>query len=147
MDISRILVPTDFTEHASHALQAAQSLATRFDAKVTLLHVYQVPAYALPEGVIFATADVLSDLHSQLSERLKQTSAKYFPGIEVETQLRSGGAAEEIIEEAKTCGADLIVLATHGRSGLSHLLIGSVAERVVRLSPAPVMTLRPPQDG
>ncbi len=146
MDISRILVPTDFTEHASHALHAAHSLATRFGAKVTLLHVYQVPAYALPEGVIFATAEVLSDLHSQLSERLKQTAAKYFPDIDVETKLRSGGAAEEIVAEAEECGANLLVIATHGRSGLSHLLIGSVAERVVRLSPAPVLTLRPPRD-
>jgi universal stress protein A len=145
MDIRHILAPTDFSEHANQAVTAAFELARTFGAKLTLLHVVEPSPYLGEFTPPAAGADLVSDLERQASAEL----ARVLPQVEraqiaVIRSVVIGSPARKIVEAAAAERVDLIVMATHGRTSLSHLLIGSVAERVVRLSPCPVLTIRPP---
>ena len=148
---TRILVPTDFSATADLALTQARDLAEAFGASLHLLHVFEDPytaaAYA-PE--VFATISpeyrdaALADAARQLDERLDAAGRKELSGT---TDLVVGPPAREIVRFAASHGIDLIVMGTHGRSGLAHLLLGSVAERVVRTAPCAVLTVREPEAG
>lgn len=135
-----ILVPTDFADPAAEALELAIELARKLDAKLTLLHVYEVfvpipyaSATAWPFQQIEARAQALLDaLAAKVSARHKNCQALLQPGI----------PSEQIVATAKDLEADLIVMGTHGRTGLPHVLMGSVAEKVVRTARAPVLTVR-----
>lgn len=134
-----ILVPTDFGEPAQHALDVAIDLAGRLQAAVTLVHVYPVvfpvtydDTFAWPLTQIEKTA------RRTLDARLASARARY---PKCEAILKAGTAAVEIVSVAGQVGADLIVMGTHGRRGVSRLMLGSVAERVVRTSPVPVLTV------
>ena len=141
--VTRILVPTDFSETADAALEYATALAGRFDASVHLLHVFTDPyrgaadVYAplLPKLRERAMDDALACLATRLAGR--QTAAR--PGTCV---IVSGLAAKEIARYAADHAIDLIVMGTHGRRCVAHLLLGSVAEHVVRIAPCPVLTVR-----
>ena len=139
-----ILVPTDFSNHASHALQIAVGLVRDFGASITLLHVWEIPAYTYSEFA-YAPVDLLTPVETaarlQLDDALAELR-KQVPGAT--SILGRGYPAEEILLASAQAGADLIVMGTHGRRGLSHLLLGSVAERVVRTSSIPVLTARSP---
>jgi universal stress protein A len=132
--IARVLVPTDFSVCSMWALRYAEEMARRFGAEIVLVHVDQslVPASQLAETQHAAAREELDGLVAFLHER----------GMPAHSVLRSGGPAEEIVATAEVEHADLIVMGTHGRSGLTHVLMGSVAESVVRRSSCPVLTVR-----
>jgi len=143
--ISRILVPVDFSPHADRALCYATILAYRLGASVTLLHVVENPIVTGawgPEVYVPNVIDLLDELTAAAGRRLttlKESAVAL--GLAADTVVITGRPAQAIVEHARG-GFDLIVMGTHGRSGLSHVVMGSVAERVVRKAPCPVLTLR-----
>jgi nucleotide-binding universal stress UspA family protein len=143
----KILVPVDFSPHSDEAIRTVADLARRYEASVTLAHVYEVVAYALPEGYVLQTATQLADMLTEFSKLLAAAKAKAEAAgaPRVETIQLQGSPAWQIVDFATSKGFDLIVMGTHGRTGLKHALIGSVAERVVRLAPCPVLTVRAPE--
>jgi nucleotide-binding universal stress UspA family protein len=146
VSIRRILFPTDFSEHADYAWPFALRFAQEFGAEVHLLHVVAHPprlteAYALnfdPEKF----AQVLTTEAYTALERLVRAATDC--KVESRPAVRIGVDFHEIIDYARTCQIDLIVMATHGRTGLAHALVGSVAEKVVRKAPCPVLTIKHP---
>lgn len=137
-----ILVPVDFGESSERALATAVELAKRFDSRLTLLHICEIPPYAY-SGMAMAPVDLLTPIEEAAAEQMSTTLAevrKSYPGSD--SLVRTGVAWQEILNAVDDVGADLLVLGTHGRSGVGHLLLGSVAEKVVRLSSIPVLTVR-----
>ncbi|MGQ0550972.1 MAG: universal stress protein [Armatimonadota bacterium] len=142
--VRRILVPTDFSSGAQAALNWASALAGTFGAEMLLLHVLDVRLAAIaglpPDLAAMPAVDELVQSVSAEAEQQMQALAARFP--DARTILKEGVPRVIILEVAKAEGADLIVLGTHGRTGLSHVLFGSVAEHVVRHSHVPVLTVR-----
>ena len=144
---TRILVPTDFSAPSAAALAAAKDLATRFGASLHLVHVLEDP-YA----VAAYSADALGYLPPGIKESWQHEAEKHLNALltpaeraqfmATTTVLFSGSAAREIVEHAQNNHIDLIVMGTHGRGGVAHLLLGSVTERVVRIATCPVLTVR-----
>ncbi|MDF3069581.1 MAG: UspA domain protein [Polyangiaceae bacterium] len=135
-----ILVPTDFQGASSSALNVAVNLAKKHDARVTLLHVWEIPVYPYLDFML--ASDVVSSVEDAATKGLSRAVTelrKEFPGAE--SQLRTGEAWQQIQDAIRELGADLVVMGTHARRGLSHLMLGSVAEKTVRLSPVPVLTV------
>jgi universal stress protein A len=145
MEIRQILAPTDFSESSKQAVTHAYGLAEAFGASLLLLHVVELPVY--PAGVFLLSAEgttLLDDLEQQARLDLAQLLPKAQDGrVEVRCQVVVGTPYYKIIEVAEAEKIDLIVMATHGRTGFSHLFMGSVAEKVVRTAPCPVLTIRP----
>ena len=143
--VRRILVPIDFSKHSNQALAWAGDIAQRYDASITVLHVYQTLELLLPDGYVLQSATSVADLLRHVGEGLdaaKDRLVKSAPGIPVATELRHGAAFVEIVRLAREGAYDLIVIGTHGRTGLQHALLGSVAEKVVRKAPCPVLVAR-----
>jgi universal stress protein A len=145
MDIRRILAPTDLSEPSQQGLHSALELAKTFGGKLLLLHVVEPPPYPV-EGIMpsYSGATLLDDLERQASNEL----AKMLPetqgsGVDATRRVVVGIPYRKIVEVAAEEKVDLIVMTTHGRTGLSHLVMGSVAEKVVRTAPCPVLTIRP----
>jgi universal stress protein A len=141
MDIHHLLAPTDFSAPASQAVTAAFELAQTFGAKLSLLHVIEVPAYAIEVALPLETLE--RDARRELALLLPEAEAAH---VDVTRLVNIGVPYQNIVETATAEQVELIVMATHGRTGLSHLVLGSVAERVVRMAPCPVLTIRPPGD-
>lgn len=144
-----ILVPTDFSPAARYGVRKAAELARETGAKVTVCHVLD-PSPLAPyatRGDVNAQIDMEQDVEKAIHEALTELVRTHFAGIEkTKTALIiSSNAAEGICHYAEKEDVDMIVLSTHGRTGLAHLLIGSVAERVVRHAPCPVLTVRTPE--
>jgi nucleotide-binding universal stress UspA family protein len=141
----KILVPTDFSENAGQALETAVDLANRYEAALHLLHVDQLPTYAFPEGVVVAGPDMLASMTDWSDKGLAaaKAQAERLGAVRVTVQAVIGTPFTDIIRVAREEKADLIVMGTHGRTGLAHALLGSVAEKVVRKAPCPVLTVRP----
>lgn len=142
--LQRILAPTDFSPGAEPALRWAMGLAERFGARVTLLHVLDLSLGALaglsPDvAAMPATVELADRARADAHEQMRRLVAR-FP--DATSLLREGTARAAIIEVAREIGADLIVMGTHGRTGLAKVFFGSVAEHVVRHSPVPVLTVR-----
>jgi nucleotide-binding universal stress UspA family protein len=143
-----ILVPTDFSESAAAALEYAVTLAEKVGATITLLHSYEIPIVGFPDGALVPTADIAARITNAAQDGLDATVAKYKGlGIELRPMLETGDAREVIPAIAEKVDADLIVMGTHGRRGLSRALLGSVAEAVVRTATRPVLTLRVPKQA
>lgn len=146
--ISRILSPVDFSDTSDHAVEYAVELAKGLGAEIHLLHVYQLPMYSMPDGALLAGPDVATRIMDTARESLDALAQRLADrGVTVERHLTEGVPHQEIDRVAKEVGADLIVMGTHGRTGLGHLLLGSVAERVVRIVPVPVLTVRHPESA
>jgi nucleotide-binding universal stress UspA family protein len=143
----KILVPVDFSPHAQEAIRTAADLSSRYDASVTLVHVYESVAYTLPEGYLLYTPQQLADLLSEFDKLLTSArrEAEAAGARRVDSKQLQGVAAFEITEFARANGIDLIVMGTHGRTGVRHVLLGSVAERVLRKAPCPVLTVKAPE--
>jgi universal stress protein A len=140
--IHRILCPVDFSTSSDYAFQYALAIATAHQATVELLHVTEISAYGEePNGKDRGYDESYED---SLRVRLSEIAAAVDTHVPITTNLAAGVPYIEIIKRAKSLPADLIVLGTHGRTGLKHLLIGSVAERVVRTSFCPTLTVRHP---
>lgn len=145
VQIKKILVPCDFSSSAEHVLMVACDLAQRYQASVTLFSVYEPPAYIVPpDAVLMANPDVLANQVSELLESLEswKKKAETQAVSQVHTKMSQGAPATEILRECSEGGYDLVVMGTHGRTGLRHVLIGSVAEKVVRRASCPVLTIR-----
>jgi len=135
-----ILVPVDFGEASEHAIDLALTIGMRFDALVTLLHVSWMPPYyysAYAEGLAFPIDEMETKAKKLLEDTLAKVRGRY---SRVETKMLPGEPWEKILEAAKDMNADLIVMGTHGRRGVARVFLGSVAEKVVRRSPIPVLT-------
>jgi nucleotide-binding universal stress UspA family protein len=144
---ARILMPTDFSDRAASAIRHAKAIAAKFGSEIRLLHVLPDMSVVLPEAVVPAPVQPpdLAELQANAVEGLKKVVQEFdLSGQNVTFEARIGSPADEIVDAAKAWEAGLICLGTHGRTGLSHLLLGSVAERVVRTAPCPVLTCRPP---
>jgi nucleotide-binding universal stress UspA family protein len=142
-DIRSILVPTDFSECANLALEEAIGFARHFGARITLLHLFQLPVYPVSNDALAYSDEILRAVENNAEAELIKTAAHVRAyGVTVGTRLQMGAPAAEIVEEARRGNHDLIVMGTHGRTGLKHLLLGSVAERVVQLAPCRVLTVR-----
>ncbi len=143
--IMNILVPTDFSRPSEQALTYARSLAQRFGASLHLLHVVNRPLLA--EGLAAeAFMNESAALGADMVEVAQQRLHKLAPGA-ASTDVVFGYAAKSIVEHASRLGADLIVMGSHGRTGIAHVLLGSVAEAVVRTAPCPVLTVRDQKAG
>jgi nucleotide-binding universal stress UspA family protein len=137
LQIRRILVPTDFSDAADNALRYAIDLASKVGAEVDLLHAWQLSAYASP------ASDLAKGMERDLSKDLEAIAQRYGAhGVTIHRHLRTGIPYVEIVEAAKQHGTDMIVMGTTGKTGLEHFLLGSVAERIVRTSECPVLTVR-----
>ncbi len=144
--LAKILYPTDFSDLSLVALKYAKSFAKQYGAQLHCISVvdegYQYWLALGPEGVPMAIdIDQLIESHRK---RMSEFVAEHLSDVDgLITKVITGKPFVEIVEYAKEQAIDMIVLATHGRSGLSHILLGSVAERVVRKAPCPVLTCRP----
>jgi nucleotide-binding universal stress UspA family protein/mono/diheme cytochrome c family protein len=146
-DIKRILVPLDFSTNSRRALDYAAGMARRFDASLHLVHVCEVPT--MMTGSMDAYAIAYTDWSQRLGEEAELelvTIAASVKACKVTTEVLFGNAARAIVEAAETDAADLIVMGTHGHGAVMHLMMGNVAERVVRTAPCPVMTVREPRE-
>ncbi len=138
-----ILVPTDFSEPADAALDYAIALADEIGAQITVLHAYEIPILGFPDGALVATADFVGRIVAGSQAALDAIVAKRKNrGVVLKSLLKSGEPRETIHAVATDLCADLIVMGTHGRRGLSRALLGSVAEYVVRTASLPVLTIR-----
>jgi nucleotide-binding universal stress UspA family protein len=136
--IKHILVPTDFSEASERSIAAALDLARAFDAQITLLHVWSLPSIGYAEGLAWPIDDLQQAAREALAAAQART-AKLYP--KTESVLVEGNEWKQILETVKKHSCDMVVMGTHGRRGLPRLLLGSVAEKVVRMSPVPVMTV------
>lgn len=147
--IKKILVPIDFSDYSKNALKYATRFAKQFNAKIYLIYVVEpmiYPADFSMGQVAIPSTDI--DLHSRAEEELKKLSKDIINGsLKVEILIKTGKPFVEIIETASANDIDLIIIATHGHTGVEHLLFGSTAEKVVRKAPCPVLTLREPVKG
>lgn len=145
IQIKKILVPTDFSEFSLNAVNYAVELATRFEAEISLIYVLQDAVALFPEpGVAFpAPGNYLQELQESSQQALDRLRESLPSAMTIHTVLRNGPPFVEIVRYAKEEKFDLIVIGTHGRSGLAHMLLGSVAEKVVRKAGCPVLTVRP----
>jgi universal stress protein A len=149
-EIRRILVPVDFSECSRAALESAAVLGERFGASIDVLHVWETPHYVGPEFLIREPGEAGHPLQQAAFTQAETEMDEFLSGFRqrerFRVRLESGKPHETIIKLAADERYDAIVMGTHGRSGLSHLVIGSVAEKVVRTAPCPVMTIRQPDE-
>jgi len=145
LEWKRILCPVDFSSASRDALQVAADLAKRFGGDVTLFHAYPLPGYTLPEGTVLPSSRMLQDLADQTDRLLEEwrKMALEFGAPSAASSKSVGDPAVEVLDLTRKGGFDLLVIGSHGRTGLAHALLGSVAERVVRKSAIPVLTIRP----
>ena len=145
MNVNTILVPTDFSDDAEKALSTAKDLAKLLDARVVVLHAYHIDipvvsplggSYALPQGFY----DDMRNHATAAVERVAKELAD--DGIKATGVARAESAPLAIISEAENLPADLIIMGTRGLTGLKHVVLGSVTERIVRTAPCPVLTVK-----
>ncbi|MBU1239280.1 universal stress protein [Myxococcota bacterium] len=143
--INKILCPVDFSDNADHALQYALAFAQAHDAELTLIHAVENPVLVsldypvLPYGNVNDLAKSAQHKLDEILVRIKQEHEKVLSKVTIGTPFI------EIIQYARNHEVDMIVLGTHGKSGLAHVLMGSVSERVVRKAPCPVLTIKHPE--
>jgi len=143
MNIETILVPTDFSENADRAFATAIHFARAFDARIQLLHVYDISDTTTIYEVTFPTG-VVDGIRKAASVRLEALKKQAKDeGIESSAELVFGSPSQTIVEHAKGSEVDLIVMGTRGHSLLKQFFLGSVAERTLRLAPCPVLTVSP----
>ncbi|MCL2761510.1 MAG: universal stress protein [Desulfuromonadales bacterium] len=141
-----ILFATDFSENSDYAFDYALTMAKAFSTKLLIIHVINEPVDLQGFYVPHVTFDNLGKEIAEGAEKMLENfcNAKNMENVEYEKIVVSGVPGDEVIREAKERSADLIVLGTHGRTGLNRFLFGSTAEKVVRLAESPVMTIRKP---
>ena len=141
IEIKRIMVPTDFSNCSKKALHYALHLARQFDARLWLIHVRQV-SYYVPDLAQFDMSEANPDRVTDAEDRLAALAREEtMEGISVETLVCKGEPVREIVGAAREFDVDLIVVSTHGYTGLKHLLHGSVAEKLARYAPCPVLVV------
>jgi universal stress protein A len=142
--IKKIMCPVDFSETSLNAARKAADLARQIDASLLLLHVIDQPSYFL-EASGQSSPYLWEDYEQKAQERLQSLAGRLADSAPAtEVRVAQGRAPEVIARESQSLRADLVVMGTHGRTGAAHFVLGSVAERVARISPVPVMTVRTP---
>jgi nucleotide-binding universal stress UspA family protein len=144
-----ILCPVDFSKGSDQAVEQAAILASALGARVELMHVYQLPALALPDGMITMTPDLMTVCPELVAKRTAEAQDVLEMhrdqlaghGVRATTNLIEGNPTERIVERAKELGACMLVLGTHGHSGFKRFVLGSTAERVLRGADMPVLTV------
>jgi|SRR5690606_15841891 len=141
-----IVIATDGSSCSNTAVKLGSELAAQFGAKTTLVYVFEPIKYALPEGYVPYTAEQLMEMTEHFEQMLRSSkdAALSYGAPSVETRLLQGVPSEEVCDFANREGADLIVVGTHGRGLVGRMLLGSVAEKIVRSAPVPVLTVREP---
>lgn len=145
LGLNRILLPTDFSEYASAATKYACGFAEHFAAELHLLHVVEIHLTTVPEfGMGLALATSIRESREAAEKALAgMFESEWAKGRDIVRAIVEGSPFVQIVRYAKEHEIDLIVMGTHGRTGLAHAMIGSVAERVVRKAGCPVLTVRP----
>lgn len=146
-DLSTILCPVDFSEPSRVALEHAEGLAKALDAELLVAHVlvpamYPVAFGAVPMGAVTVEEEARTAVEASLDDTVKDLSGR---GVRCRRLVEVGTPARRIVEMVQENGVDLVVMGTHGTTGLGHVLLGSTAERVVRLCPCPVLSVKPGQ--
>lgn len=136
--IRTILCPTDFSEPSEAAIRTAEAMARDCGARLILLHVAELPAMVAAEGVLMHPVDFDPN-----QERERLDAVAITPGVDAERTFVLGVAVDDILRVAAERKCDLIVIGTHGRTGLGRLVMGSVAESIIRKAPCPVLSVRP----
>jgi len=137
-----ILLATDFEAASAGALEVAIGLAQTFGAKLTLLHAWEIPIYPYMEFML--NSEIIASVEGRALKRLEATLESVRKSLpDADAKLKTGLPWTAILESITETRADLVVMGTHGRRGVSHVLLGSVAEKVVRLAPVSVLTVRP----
>jgi universal stress protein A len=140
-----ILVPVDFTAMSDHAIDRAFAWAKRFDSEVVLMHAYDLPVIGPTEMAFMTTVDLDREVREGASRALKHAlEARQGEGVRVRALLVQDDPLHAIVETAREERAGLIVMGTHGRTGIVGALLGNTAEKVVREAPCPVLTFRDP---
>jgi nucleotide-binding universal stress UspA family protein len=139
---NHILVPTDFGSSSARAIETAVTLAQTFDSELTLLHVWEIPVYPYMEFVL-ESAELVDTIEQAAAKDLATSLAEIQKSVPRATSiLKMGPPGQQIADTIAAVHPDLVVMGTHGRHGLGRVLLGSVAEKTVRLSPVPVLTIR-----
>ena len=149
-DWKRVCCPIDFSDASRAAMEVAADLARRTGAELVLLHAYPIPGYTFPDGSVVASPRMMQELADQAQRHLQEwrvDAERIVGAARVTAEKAIGEPAAEILSFARARGADLIVVGTHGRTGIEHALMGSIAERVVRRAHCPVLTVRPQPGG
>ncbi len=143
IEVARILVPVDFSENAAAVLEWAAHLAEEHEAKILLLHAYHLPVEFQQLDGAYLPPDFWANVKAEAEQNLDRYAQDLKKkGVEVEALVREGYPATVIVDEAEAQNADLIVIGTHGLTGLKHMLLGSIAERVVQKATCPVLTVK-----
>jgi nucleotide-binding universal stress UspA family protein len=142
----KLLVPVDFSMHSKEVLQVAADLGRRYEASITVVHVCEHQLFSVPESFRLYDPTQLPRMMDHLRQLLENTrhDLRAAAAMSVDTALLQGTPFAEIVRFAQEGNYDLIVMGTHGRTGLAHALLGSVAERVMRVAPCAVLTVRAP---
>jgi nucleotide-binding universal stress UspA family protein len=142
----KILVPLDFSAQSMQALEFAIDLGKRYEASLDLLYVYQSVAYALPEAYVLIAPDQLAEIMAEFEKRLGAAKQRAIAAgvTEVDSGLVEGYPLSVILQRNEQRKHDLIVMGTHGRTGLKRAVLGSVAENVLRSAKCPVLIVRDP---
>ena len=143
LPFKKILVPVDFSSHSARALDYAMGLAQQFEARIYLLHSYPINIGRISAYGMVVPEDFERECREAATRHLHKWVEKVSAeGIAVEAIVTPTFASEAIVKQAEQIGADLIVMGTRGHTGVSHVLLGSVAERTIRHAPCPVMAVR-----
>ncbi len=145
VSLKKILVPQDFSDYSLHALRYAVTFAELFKAELVVLHIVEPIVY--PADFSFGQVSIPAmeeEIRKHSEEQLNELVEKEIPEtVRATPIIRVGKPFIEIVEVAKSQNADLIVISSHGRTGMDHVLFGSTADKVVRKAPCPVLTIRP----
>ncbi|ERR1700753_467120 len=147
MGIRRILVPIDYSENCKAALAYAAELAQTFNASLDIVHVWDRPTYITDAVMVQRPGEAHKPIGELIRENAQHDMDEFISGltlpsgVPIQTRLLSGDPASTLLDALKKSEHDLVVLSTHGRTGIAHLLLGSIAEKLVRLSPIPVLTV------
>jgi nucleotide-binding universal stress UspA family protein len=148
INLKSILVPTDFSEHSQNAMRYAAAFAEKFGAEIHLLHVFQDLAVFQPDAVsvgppiVPPAEELMTAARNALQRFIEENKLQ---GLKIRPEVREGSPFDEIVGFAKEKDIDLIVMGTHGRGWLAHVLLGSVTEKVIRKAPCPVLTVPHPE--
>lgn len=151
--MNRILVPVDFSDGAQTATNYAIMLAKQFNAAIDFLNVWEYPYYVGDDVMLQVPGQTAQTIIDYAKEQAVVEMKKFMENLPKETGVEwtenvKGGIVDiEIVAMAKEIPSDLIVMGTHGRRGLTHMLLGSVAEKVLRSAPCPVITIRPEEEN
>lgn len=144
--IKTILFPTDFSEYSEYALKYALSFASIHQAKLYIIHVVTELNIPVGFGSVIPLTKIYDDMEQEAKKKIQHTIPQHFlDKIDVEYIIARGNPFLEIINAAKNHNIDLITIATHGRTGLAHVFLGSTAEKVIRKAPCPVLCIKHPE--